>query len=412
MPVRVPKYRLHNGSGQALVELVGRRIYLGKYGSDESREKYRRLIAAHMSATPDASQKHASVADPLLGPSVNEVILVYFRFAKTYYLKNSKPTDEIAALRACLRRLRIHYGSTPAADFGPRAFKLVREAMIAEGLSRKYINDSMARIRRMFRWAAAEEIVPASIYQGLSAVHGLRAGRSAAKESDPVLPVDDSVVDATLPHLSPVVADMVRLQRLTGMRPGEVCILRPCDVDRSSDEVWTFRPKSHKTQHHGRQRIVCIGPRGQEILRPYLLRDGSAFCFSPAESEKKRRRAQHEARKTPLQYGNRPGTNRRNTPKRKAGERYTTQSYQRAIKRACVAAFSEPEDLTGEELASWLRTYRWSPNQLRHTAATLIRREFGLEAAQIALGHSTANVTQVYAERDLAKGLEIARQIG
>jgi hypothetical protein len=45
LTVRVPKYRLHNGSGQALVEIGGRRIYLGKYNSAESGEKYRRLVA-------------------------------------------------------------------------------------------------------------------------------------------------------------------------------------------------------------------------------------------------------------------------------------------------------------------------------------------------------------------------------
>ena len=31
MTVRVPKYRLHKGSGQPLVEIDGRRIYLGKH---------------------------------------------------------------------------------------------------------------------------------------------------------------------------------------------------------------------------------------------------------------------------------------------------------------------------------------------------------------------------------------------
>lgn len=50
---------------------------------------------------------------------------------------------------------------------------------------------------------------------------------------------------------------------------------------------------------------------------------------------------------------------------------------------------------------------------LRHTAATEIRRAFGLEAAQLALGHSSAQVTDaVYAERDHGKVAEIMRQVG
>ena len=79
-----------------------------------------------------------------------------------------------------------------------------------------------------------------------------------------------------------------------------------------------------------------------------------------------------------------------------AGSCYTTDSYRRAIHRAC--------DKAGLE--------RWSPNRLRHTAATEVRAKFGLEAAQIVLGHLAADVAQIYAERDLAKGAEVARQIG
>jgi hypothetical protein len=41
-----------------------------------------------------------------------------------------------------------------------------------------------------------------------------------------------------------------------------------------------------------------------------------------------------------------------------------------------------------------------------------VGREFGLEATQVVLGHAKADVTQVYAERDLAKGVEVARKIG
>ena len=84
----------------------------------------------------------------------------------------------------------------------------------------------------MFRWAVTKELVPATVYQALLAVPNVPKGRTAARESPPVRPVEDSVVDATLPYLPAVVADMVRFQRLTGARPGEVCQLRPMDVDR------------------------------------------------------------------------------------------------------------------------------------------------------------------------------------
>ena len=79
-----------------------------------------------------------------------------------------------------------------------------------------------------------------------------------------------------------VVADMVRFQRRTGCRPGEVCQLRPMDMDRSS-EVWQYRPASHKTEYLGRERIIFIGPKAQAVILPYLLRDAATYCFSPAE---------------------------------------------------------------------------------------------------------------------------------
>ena len=186
----------------------------------------------------------------------------------------------------------------------------------------------------MFRWAAAEDLLPASVPQGLSMDAGLRKGRTEARDTKPIVPVDDATVETTLPHLPDVVADMVRFQRLTGCRPAEVCLVRSCDVDTTSD-VWEYRPESHKTEHHGRERVIFIGPQGQDILRPYLLRSAESHCFSPADSEKKRRADQHENRKTPLSCGNVPGTNRKRRPKRTAGEQYDTASYRRAIHRAC-----------------------------------------------------------------------------
>jgi integrase len=215
MSVRIPKYRLHRGSGQALIQINGQRIYLGVYDSPESQEQYRRLVAEFL-ATGQRPEPKRSANSPL---TIDQLILAYFRYATGYYQKDGKPTDELDGIRSALRRLRQLYGRTLARDFGPMAFKLVREAMVQEELSRKYINDSMSRIRRMFRWAVAEELVSVSVHQALATVPGLRRDRSKARETEPVAPVADEVVEATLDHMPPIVADMVRLQRLTGCRP-------------------------------------------------------------------------------------------------------------------------------------------------------------------------------------------------
>lgn len=385
----LPKYRKHKASGQAVVTIHGQDHYLGPHGTKASKREYDRLVGEWVaSGRPDAPQAANDI-------TIMEVCAAYLRFAKGYYRKDGRPTGAIYSVKAALKPVKELYGHTAAVEFGPLALKAIRARMIEADNSRTYINDAADRIRAMFKWAASEELIPAAVYHALLTVAGLRKGRTVARETAPVLPVDDSVVNTTLDHLTPVVADMVRLQRLTGCRPDEVCSLRPCDVD-TSGPVWTYTPESHKTQHHGRQRIICIGPKGQDILRPYLLREKTSYCFSPADSERKRRAEQHASRKTPLSCGNTPGTNRKAKPKRTAGERYTSESYRRAIHRACDKA----------------KLDRWSPNRLRHSAATEIRKRFGLEAAQVTLGHAAADVTQVYAERDLQKAADVMKAIG
>jgi len=419
--LRVPSYRRHKPTGQAVVTINGQDIYLGKWNTAASKAEYDRLIAEFLA---NGRQLRSDIEN-----TVVEIINAYRKFAERYYRKNGEVTREYGCIKEALKIVRELYGRTTANEFGPLALKAVRQRMVDNGWSRGYINKSIGRIRRCFKWAVENELVRSDMYHGLMAVSGLRKGRSDAREPDPVQPVDDASVNATLPYLTPVVADMIRFQRIMGCRPQDVCNLRPCDVD-MSDDVWLYRPETHKTEHHDRERIIPIGPKGQDILRPYLLRDKESHCFQPIDSERKRRAAQHDNRTTPLFCGNKPGSNRKKKPKRVAGEKYTTDSYRRAIHRACDIAFPAPGPLfrrDGEsvkhwhgrltdkeraELKQWQSDHRWSPNQLRHSAATEIRKRYGLEAAQVILGHASADVTQVYAERDLQKAVEIMREVG
>ena len=94
-------------------------------------------------------------------------------------------------------RIRSLYGRSPVSEFGPKAYKTLRESLIHEGLSRKYVNNCMGRVRRKFRWSSAEELVPTSIYQALASVPGLRRGRSKARETKRILPVSAERIEAT-----------------------------------------------------------------------------------------------------------------------------------------------------------------------------------------------------------------------
>lgn len=385
----IPKYRKHRGSGQAVVTLGGRDHYLGPHGSRPSKAEYDRLVMEWLSAGRTvASTRHAV--------TVVEVIAAFMKWGKTHYRDaDGNVTGSLANFKFAFGELRRLYGRTPAADFGPLSLESLQMAYVKQGLSRRTVNDRVACVRRMFKWAVSKELVPASLHHSLQSVAGLQRGRTAARESVPVRPVDEATVESTIVKLPATVADMVRLQLLTGMRPAEVCIIRPQDTDRNSD-VWLYRPRKHKTEHHGKERIIAIGPRGQDVLRKYLTRPSEAHCFSPAESERTRRLEQQFKRTTPLNTGSRPGGTRTRKPKRPAGACYTTESYRRAIQRAAKSAGVE----------------HWHPNQLRHSAGTRVRREFGLEAAQVILGHSTADVTQIYAERNLSLAVLVARKSG
>lgn len=394
-----PKYRKHRASGQAIVTLAGKDRYLGPHGTKASHLEYDRVVGEWLAAGRP-SRATADATDV----TVSEVCAAFWKHARQYYTKDGSPTGAADTFRPVLKLLKDIYGKTCAIEFGPLAVKALRARMIKDGNSRNYANGNLGRLKRIFRWAASEQLIPASVPQAIDTVDGLRKGHSEARETEPILPVDDWVVDATLPHLPAVVADMARLQRFTGARPGEVCDIRPCDIDRTGD-VWLYRPESHKTQHRGRSRIIAIGPRAQEILRPYLLREPTAFCFSPADSERKRSAARREARETPM-TPSQEARKASSRPLRARRLQYTKDSYRRAVARAIELA-NEARQLADTESLP-----HWHPNQLRHSMGTATRQRFGLEAAQVVLGHSKADVTQVYAERDQRLAVEVARQVG
>ncbi len=348
-----------------------------------------------------AGGRIASIADAA-GPlsqdngtdlTVNTLILVYVRFADGYYIKDGHPTVEPTNIRIESRLLRRLYGSTPASSFGPLALKAVREEMIRAGNCRTEINRRVGRIVRMFKWGVSEELIPPSVHEALRTVTGLRKGRSKAREKEPVKPVADGDVAALQPFVSRQVGAMIELQRLSGMRPGEVVLMRTGDLDMTGD-VWVYRPSRHKTEHHDKVREVYIGPRGQSILKLWLKADRDAYLFSPAEAMQERRTEMRVRRQTRVQPSQQDRSKAQ--PRKSPGVRYTVASYRKAIQAACEKA----------------KVSRWHPHQLRHAAATEIRKRFGLEGSRIVLGHEDVRATQIYAEEDRQRGVEIMRLIG
>jgi integrase len=401
---RVPAYRHHKSTGRAVVTLNGRDVYLGAYGTIESRERYARVIREWEAA----GRQLVTRADDL---SVDELVAHFWTWAQSYYRKaDGTPSGELQVYHQALRPLRRLYGKTLANDFSSLALEALQAEMISLGWARGVINKQIGRARRVFKWGAKKKLVRASVWHELQTVEGLKRGRTDAHETEPVAPVPQAFIDAVLPLVGRHVAAMIRLQLLTGMRPSEVCAMRGRDID-TTGKLWTYTPAEHKNSYRGQSRIVYLGPRAQEILAPFLRTDVSAYLFSPADAEAERRERMHAERVTPLSYGNAPGTNRRRRPLVRPGVKYTAGSYRKAIHRACDRAdeWAKGGVVIGEDERL---VPRWSPNRLRHNAATYLRKEFGLEAAQVILGHATLTVTQVYAEKNVEAARSIMQKIG
>jgi integrase len=164
------------------------------------------------------------------------------QYAKVYYRKNGQPTSSLIRVRVAIKLLKQLYGREPIASFGPLKLRALQQNMVLAKKARRYVNHVTQQVKRIFKWGVSMELVPAVIFQALATVPSLPKGRSEAVEPPPVRPVSDEDVRKTLPYLPQIVADMVVFQRLTGCRPGEVCIVRPCDLDTSGD-VWVYTPQ-------------------------------------------------------------------------------------------------------------------------------------------------------------------------
>ena len=422
---RTPSYRKHKGSGQAVVTLDGREVYLGKHGTPASKAEYDRLIAIWL-----ANGRRLPNDDVEL--TVNELALEFWKHAERYFrFPDGSLSKEIGHYKRCLRLLCKLHGNTPANKFGPVSLRIIRDHMISLGWVRKSINTHLYRLKNVFRWGGEQGLVQPTVFHGLLCVSGLRTGRSEAKESIPVKPVAEAHINALRPFVSKQVEALIDLQLLTGMRPGEASMMRACDLDMTG-RIWLYRPPLHKTLHHGHKREIYIGPRGQAIIRPFLKTDLQAYLFSPNDAREDRFQAMRQKRKSNVQPSQ--VCRRKKRPKKVPKDHYSVASYRRAISYACQRAFPIPEhlrprikpdgkcetrkewkarltQLERDEIRAWRREHGWHPHQLRHNAATNLRREFGVELARIILGHATAFTTEIYAEADRQQAMEVIGKV-
>lgn len=294
-------------------------------------------------------------------PTVRELVEMFLTHALTYYRKPSgRLTGEHVNYAHALAPLLDLFGPEPASAMTPGRLKAVRQRMIESGrLSRGTINQRIGKVRRLFRWAVSEELVEPAVLVGLQAVEGLKLGRCRAPEGRGVRGVEEERAWAIMPYLPASVAALLEILLYTGMRVSEARIMRVGDIA-TGRVPWEYRPREHKCEHHGKERLVMLGPRAIEVLRPRMKYAG--YLFSPCG-------------------GVRP---------------YRRDSIYNAIQRACRRAGVEP----------------FCPLAIRHTFATKVRRGMNIEASRVMLGHTSAATTEIYAEMDQQLSRKTAMEFG
>ncbi|QEL17137.1 tyrosine-type recombinase/integrase [Limnoglobus roseus] len=372
--MRIPAYCLHKPTGQAYVALSenGKRrtIYLGVWGTPQSRRRYAEVIASldgpasggtipkGSASTPPTPLPPSST--PPTGLSLADAYALWIAHARTYYPVRAGTTSQVENIERSWEPLLTLFPEARIETLTKKNYTAVREEMIRRGWARKTIQRRWNLILLGLRWLAGEESIPDAAVL-TATLPRLRPHRSAAPELPPIRPVPLVVVRATQEKLNPVLRSMVELQLLTGMRPGEVRELR------KSDLVWAdglagegvpvaVQISHHKTAYRGRPRLVPLSPTAGRLVADRLA-IGDSDCdwvFTLFRALKKK------------------------------GTPYKRRIYGLSIHKAC--------DRAGVP--------RWHPNQIRHWAATEVRKHRNLDAARALLGHSETATTEIYAEMD------------
>ena len=345
-----PQY-LYHVSGNARVRINGKDYYLGKHGSQDSYARYHALLKQYV----ENDQKlPASVPERQMTQAIRvmDVTAAFEQRELPAYAHNAGLFSRLSKL---LRLLAERYGDMPVSEFGPLRLEAIRDHLLSTGNCRRYINEQVRDLIRVFVFGVSRELVPISVVEALRTVRPLRFGQ--ARDNPKRGGVALSLVEVTLPHLDPVVQTMVKLQLATGCRPSELFSMTPAQIDRSGAE-WMYRPVNHKTQHRGKTKSIPIVGEAVKLLEPLLYCDPEQLCF----------------------------VNRKGTP-------WNKDNYRRHITRA-----TEKHGLE-----------HWTPYQLRHTVAQTVRDELGVEAAAALLGHSKLSTTEIYSRASEQRAIDAAR---
>ena len=391
----VPSYLKHRPTGQAFVKIDGKFHYLGAYGSPESRTAYGNLVGRTLRGLDPIAEPKAPSAAVL---TVAEVRLAYYKWVLDRYATAKNDSKHLENIRHALCYLRP-FDALPIDQFGPGCVLRLRDDLIRQDLGRSTINAAIGTIRKFAKWAVSRELAPTSVMLGLQAVESLGPGQGGRETPGQRSPVSAEVIEATLPFLPEMVAALVKVLWLTGARVGEIRGLTTAQIDRSGP-VWKAILKKHKTVRFGKDRIIMFGPAAQEVIIPWLrLSEPDEPIFSPRRIEQGKQKAH--------------------------GKSYASGSLAQTISRATRRAFPHPtiskikrsrtKKLTAAqkaELKAWNDAHVWTLAQLRHTRATELREQYGIDVAATVLGHARINMTTHYSSSARKHAESAISQVG
>lgn len=351
----IPKLCHDRSRNRAFCKVNGRFVVLGPWGSPEAQAAYGRLLATIANGGDPVSERSTGPAKPTT-VTINDVCLAFLLHAQSHYMnpKTGKPSAELDCFRSAIRPAVALFGETPISEFGPLRLSQVRDEYLTKDWSRGFINKSTNRLRHVVRWAVGRELCPPAVLQALEAVEPLRAGKTSARETKPRQAVSGEHLTIVREKLDPLYRDMVDLLLLCGCRPGELQSLTGAMIDRSGP-VWVATITDHKNAWRGLDRKLYFGPKAQLILRRWLNANPDQRLFPLARA-----------------------------------------TLSNAIKRACADA----------------EIPRFTAYHLRHTRATEIRDQLGLEAAQAALGHQNPSMTLHYSSKLDNLAATVAAKLG
>jgi integrase len=244
------------------------------------------------------------------------------------------------------------------------------------GYARSQVNRLFKSVKRVFSWAGQprfdEEtweklppIVSSIFVADMNTIKLVKSG----KENPPRIDVPQEDVELVFPYVPTMIADMLRIQILTGMRPSEVCKMKIGDIKRTKYEFadysrlfdgenWIYI-LSHKTESYIGKKAVPLGLQEQEILEKYLIGKSDSPVF-----------------------------------RNRKGSSLSRTDYGRKIKKAI-----EKNNLP-----------KFVPYQIRHTSLTKTSEEHSRDIARAVAGHTTEAMTARYDHSDLKKFMSVVRE--